>query len=384
MIKVLICDGGGTLLLPNPSPEVGEFLKSIETLGITLAVASNSTRTSVVNRFLAAGINVPKIIVTPQDTGEKKPSPKFVDEIIRRAGVARTEVAYLGDDDRTDIFCAINSRVLPFSAHYSNDAKPREYGIPVYQPKSLSDYLQTFGKQPPPLFGWTYNSGAIDARALIYSQGDLLQTLISVLKNQQDVRIGSKSVSVRTLLFHYLIIQCYMSGLVSQMDYVTVYPGHLLGSTNLLLEEFSQYMQKSFKTLYLPHLIVRHTNAQQSRMAGSGRNIFEQFKTIHINPQYQEKIHGKNLLVLDDYTTSGFSFETARQMLLQAGVGRVTTIAIAKWRNEYYESEVDTAWNAYAPFPLKEENISKVRYSGIPHPPADRFFNDVIWRVYSS
>lgn len=390
MIKLLICDGDGTLGLPNPSREIREMLDNLDALGIKLAVASNSPRAEIVQRFQRANLPVPNIIVTRATTGARKPSPLFVDEVIQQSGVKRTEIAYLGDDDETDIFCATNSRVLPFSAQYSTANEPRQYGIPVNHPKALTDYLRTFSKQPEPYFGWTYQNttNQIDARTLIYDQGaELSPILRRVLKgDQENVLIGSNDVAVRSLLFHYLVSQCYMSGLVSEMDFVSVYPGHEAGTSNALLEDFSDNVRLSFRTAaFLPNLIVRHTTAPKSSQQGHARNIYDQFRTININPAYREKIAGKSVLVLDDYTTYGYSAETARKMLLMAGASKVTAVAIAKWHwDQYFEANTQKAWNAFEPCTLQQAAIPTILRHGTPNPIADNYFKNQIWTLYSA
>lgn len=62
-------------------------------------------------------------------------------------------MVFLGDDDKTDILCAINASVLPFSSHYSPAGKP-EYGLPVDSPVTFARYLETYGMQDAPFFGW--------------------------------------------------------------------------------------------------------------------------------------------------------------------------------------------------------------------------------------
>jgi len=394
MIKVVICDGKGTLGLglPRPSSEIlaqaRDFLDSLQSLDIRLAVASNSTRAVVERRFRQASLPLPDFIVTPKEVDIRKPSPVFIHTIRELADVQLCEMIYIGDDDNTDAFCAINAGVLPFTAHYSQSRTPRKYGVPVAMPKDFEDYLSTFGKQDEPYFGWTYaatcaDTGAdIDVRVLLGDHSSLTEILKTVLKKQRDLRVGSSKVSVRWLLFHYLVSQCYLSGLTSEIDWVTVYPGHEASSANVLLQHLLETLARAFRDKSVPDLLLRHEDAPKSQYRGAERNIFDQFRTIQLNPKYERTIRGKGVLVLDDFTTTGSSLETARRMLLQGGADRVVCVAIAKYRLEHSKTRISKSWDPFTPCTLEEDDVEVVLGHGRLNTRADEYFRERIWQFY--
>lgn len=391
MIKVLICDGDGTLELPRPSEGIRKLLEALPTWGIQLAVASNGSRASVLRKFQSANLPQPEIIVTPDDVGAKKPSPAFVHKVRELADVELNEIIYLGDDDLTDTFCAINAGVLPLSAHYSKAQKQRQYGVPVNQPKALYDFLHTFGRQNPPYFGWQTTGHCrdthtiIDVKALIgdHSKMGLTSTLIEVLKEQKKLTIGRTHVQVQSLLFLYLTSQIYLSGLTANIDWITIYPGHTTVQNNVILKEFSEVIAAAFRDKYPRDLLLRHQDAPQSRLLREDRRIFSQFHTIMVNPEYREQIQGKRILVLDDFTTLGYSLETARRMLLKAGAAQVTCLAIAKFKNNHARTLIANHWNPFAPCTLAETDIRTEPLSGSTHVEADDYFFKQIWAYYS-
>lgn len=394
MIKVIIFDGDGTLQFPNPSEEIRNLVSLLPGLGIKMAVASNGNRSQVVKNFSQAGMPVPEIIVTPKDVGTKptgepirKPSPQYVYVIRDLAGVELNEIVYVGDDDTTDTFCAINAGVLPLTAKYSTSDRPKDYGLSVSSPSKLEDYIKIFAKQNAPYFGWVYqdNSHKVDIRALFGDQGGLKHTLKTVLKEQQDLKIGSNNVSVTMILFLYFMTQFYMSGVAAQVGIVTVYPGHTKNSNNQVLSAYLSRISKMFrKDRFFQDLLIRHQDAPKSQFQGAARNIFDQFRTIHVNPKYRDTIQDKTVLVLDDFTTAGYSLETARQMLLQAGASKVIGLAIAKFRLSHSVAQITQPWNPFEPCMLRQEDIKVLEISGSLNSLADQYFHEKIWKFYQA
>lgn len=390
MIKVVICDGDGTLELPNPSTEIRNLVEALPSLGMKLAVASNDRKSSIVRHFYHAGLPLPEFIVTREDIGTPKPSPSFVYKIQELAGVQLNEMIYIGDDDNTDIFCAINARILPVAAKYSKSNKPMNYGLPIESPKAVLEYLSIFGRQETPYFSWSCikscrDTGShIDIHALLGDHGGLTSILKTVLKDQKDVKIGPRKTSVKDLLFLYLVSQSYLSGLIANVDLVAVYPGHKKGSLNSTLEEYSKKMTLIFRERFIPDLILRHRDSPKSQYQKAQRNIFDQFRTIMINLEYTEKIRSKRILVLDDFTTYGYSLETARRMLLQSGVEHVVCLTIAKFRNSYSATRISKSWDPFTPCALQKGDITVFDSSGTSNTLADEYFRNNIWDYYSN
>ena len=388
MVKLVICDGQGTLGLPDPSQDIYDLVSSFSELEIQVAVASNSSRRTVEGRFRSADLPVPDVIATPAEIGRKKPAPEFVYRIQELAKVQPKEVVYLGDDDRTDTFCAINAHVLPFTAHYSDSGKPMNYGIPISEPSNLTTYLSSFGKQDEPYFGWNFEANCSDTNSsievhVLFGDHDslgLTDNLKTIFKSQEEVTIGKNKLS--NIIFHYLLNHCYLSGLTHDVDWITVYPGHAKDSENQFLDRFSHLLTRIFRQRFIPDLLVRHTTAPKSQYRGSSRRIFDQFRTVLTNDSYRSKIGGKTVLVLDDFTTSGYSLETARRMLLKAGAEKVICVAIAKYRAKHSVTHISEDWDPYQPCSLEDEDIEVKNFYGDLNRTSDAYFRDGILSVY--
>ena len=389
MIKVVICDGDGTLQLPNPSTEIKQLVTFLQSSGIKLAVASNNSENAVEKNFQRAGLTLPNIIVSSERMGAKKPSPKFVYEIQNLANIELNEMCYLGDDDKTDMFCAVNAGILPLAAKYSN--RSMKYGLSINSVKELHNYLETFGRQEPPYFGWTYSTSCRDTgsdiavRVLLGNHNGLTPILRTILKNQKDVPISSGSnVYISYILFHYFVSQCYFSNLIKDIDWITVYPGHEQESLNPVLKAFSKYIAQMFRDKFIPDLIVRHQNAPKSQFQGDQRNIVDQFRTVHLKSSYREKIKHKTILVLDDFTTCGYSLETARRMLLQADADKVVCLAMAKFRNTHAFTRINESWDPFSPCEWSNKKIRVIDGYGHFNNSTDEYFKNNIWEYYKS
>lgn len=388
MIKIVICDGGGTLELPNPGAEMRGLITGLDELGIELAVATNTmSRNQVEKVFRQAGLQAPRFIATSQELGVQKPSPRFVYHIRDQSGVALSEIAYLGDDEVTDILCAINAGVLPFAALYANP--DINYGVPVGDPNAFfRDYLTSFAGQSDPYFGWGFADKCSDTDTTIRVHalfGDhkaikFTRHLTSVLKDGEDTWVGG--TRVKTILYHYLLNAIFLSGLRSDTDLITVYPSHEQNKLNPLLETYSGDFAMLFKKRFLTDLLIRHTDAPKSQYQGRMRNIYDQFQTINVNAAHGDRLQGKSILVLDDFTTTGYSLETARRMLLQAGARDVVGLAIGKWGITYSITNIEKSWDPFQPCDLDRSDINVRVSNGQLTPTVDRYFSDKIWSVY--
>ena len=58
-------------------------------------------------------------------------------------------------------------------------------------------------------------------------------------------------------------------------------------------------------------------------------DFLNQINTMQLNGK---SIEGKSILVIDDFTTAAYSFECARNLLLEAGAAEVVSVALGKYR----------------------------------------------------
>ncbi len=100
-IKVLVCDIDNTLVphdVALPSPQVKEFIKSFQEVGIQIVFISNNVEERVAK--FANGLNATYYYFA------MKPLPFKYHKMLKKFKVKRSEVAMLGDQLMTDILGA--------------------------------------------------------------------------------------------------------------------------------------------------------------------------------------------------------------------------------------------------------------------------------------
>lgn len=150
-----------------------------------------------------------------------------------------------------------------------------------------------------------------------------------------------------------------------------------------MLADFCETAALAFRDRPLHDLLVRHSDAPESKKVKQ-RKIIDQFRTILVNPDYGEAIKGKTILVLDDFTTSGHSLETARRMLMQTGARTVICVAFAKYRADHAVTYITKDWDPFEPCPLTENDILVNYPRGTFNPEADQYFWENILTIYSN
>ncbi|MEM1268404.1 MAG: HAD hydrolase-like protein [Bacteroidota bacterium] len=374
MIKLLVTDGDGTLFAPSEADYLGDFRVWLRQEGIALGVASNGQRGVILRRFADHGISPPDYIVTRADVGnKKKPSPAFVDKLMEQAGVEPRETAYIGDDERTDNYLAINSRVMPLLARYS-EGYSGKYAFPISSLYGLKRFLEVFGRQPAPYFGWVCKSDNYDFRAVISQHSRIGSQMRAVLKEHRDVQVGP-GMSLRPLLFYYTLSQCYLSGAHDGKRLIAVYPGSQPKRPNSTLAEFGELFDLTSQSNYLTDLLIREKPAPEQKKAGVRRSFGPQLETVRLNDAHKRRISGKSVLVLDDYTTSGVSLAVAHALLKQAGASKVIGVAIGKFRNKQRVVKLPAS---YDPFRVMSAGtrLEEDVLDGVQHAEADQHFYD--------
>lgn len=119
------------------------------------------------------------------------------------------------------------------------------------------------------------------------------------------------------------------------------------------------------------NLLVRYKEKDKAHMVpvmvrydeGAKHNL----ETIHLNPDFKDKIEGATICVIDDFQNHGFSFEAARNLLKAAGAKQVVLLALGVYQNDYIYEDYKLEGDLYSEGfsidgPLKKTAIQNLRF----------------------
>ncbi|HYT45456.1 MAG TPA: phosphoribosyltransferase, partial [Methylomirabilota bacterium] len=257
-----------------------------------------------------------------------------------------------------------------------------KYGIPVVTPSEFTNIIETFFLKEAL---WYYRIDDTDGSGRKVTVRSLLEP------NKPGIRDMLKSKGVRgprvirgfkssIYLSLHLFASIYLEGLHLRGEgrklTWCMYPGHK-GAYTPILNDFVKLIATQFHEQYIQDLILRHkeaihTSSVRYRIAtglhhGPAPSIDNQLRTIRLNPQKRTNITDRTVIVIDDFTTRAYSFETARNFLLNAGAKSVICICIGKYPNPYYaRSPKDgVEWDSFSPASLTDNDFIRTATNSV-------------------
>ncbi len=335
-VEAVLLDLDGTLLLPGGDavPGVPEMMEELRGAGISIAVASNRLGSEA--RLIAAGLHA-DLFLHRDIVGANKGSPLWITKVCERFGLDQNQIVSLGDSDQ-DMRSAANARVVYFHALWSTRWT---WGLPIETPGLFSLLVrECFAKK----LYWYSRLDATDRDdrsvrvfAMLDGHSPLRGDLLQFLKYNRNPKIGP--IGSKRFVMAHLLASVYGDGLSAEPDLWSIYPGSS-GGVNRIMGPYIETGAKLFKDRFFSDLLVRHTAALDSgrtrSSGGTGATFLNQINTVHVNPLYRSKIRGKCILLIDDFTTDGYSLECARNLLLEAGASDVVAAVIGRYKTRQY------------------------------------------------
>lgn len=107
-------------------------------------------------------------------------------------------------------------------------------------------------------------------------------------------------------------------------------------------------------------------------MRGEDVEFANQIDTICLNQKYQSRIQNKTVVVVDDFTSWGFSCECARNLLFQAGASEVISVNIGKYgyRHHVINPISGYTWDPYVPTTHQPSQFTSQLTAGQTNPDA--------------
>jgi hypothetical protein len=329
------------------SVELRCLLEGIEGLGQKICVFSTHPR-DVNGALRKSGLPTANCVVTQSMVGMPKGSHKWIEEAVRRLGIARHEIMYVGDEDR-DFWTASNAAIFYLHAGWCGPAPEPGSGIEIPRvgaPRGVLRFASHFLARPP---RWTYTLDVeergvqlrclADAGIMLPQSGSPGRfTLQDVLSRERDIRVGSQRA--QTLLIMHALSSLSLEGLIPRNPIIAIYPSSKPGRTSAVIESFLRPASRFFHAYYKRDLLLRGVealNTSDVRAAGKGNlvSFLTQANTVCVNREYEQLIRDNTIIMFDDFTTTGRSLEWARNLLYAAGAVRVILLTIGKYRYDH-------------------------------------------------
>ena len=93
------------------------------------------------------------------------------------------------------------------------------------------------------------------------------------------------------------------------------------------------------------NILIRHTDREKKHHSSTTTRRQDKcqsdFDTLIVNPGLVDKIRGKEVCIIDDYITKGYSAEATKHLLLAAGASKVIFLSLGKFGSEYFTTEYE-------------------------------------------
>ncbi|WP_107923530.1 phosphoribosyltransferase [Lysinibacillus parviboronicapiens] len=243
----------------------------------------------------------------------------------------------VGSSDE-DLILAANKKLLIINPGWSvkQDEKPVRYGITLSSPKKLTEAVRLIDNQ----YSWYYKL-QVDESTTVLALTSANTKSYSVTSEEREILEGFSDLLKQgdrryfNSLYFHMISGIMKDPELRSVDIWGVFPTSS-GNTNEEVEELKErcrYLtgKRNNKPVFIRHTAVgksHHTTFEKRLEVGCTKH----FNSIVLNPDYAKKVKGKTICIIDDFLTNGISFETARNLLLEAGAKKVILLALGRFK----------------------------------------------------
>lgn len=279
--------------------------------------------------------------ITKNDIGEKKGSPKWIEYIERNFSIPHNKLIYIGCGiDRKEWLTATNSSV--FYIHYTKDGihkDVKKYTLSIKNITKITKFIEIFFTYDP-LYTYKKDFNEKTKLRILFDAGVVLRDYKGESFSLQDLftydkifYLGKeKKLDARSVLFLLLIIQLWKENLASRGVIWCVYPSAKKGKVSRNIEPYLKLF-RGFTASRYDEVLVRvgdtidKSDARRKRQH-SEISFDREKNTLKVNTNL---IKNKNVIVVDDFSTTGMSLEIAKNLILSEGANSVVLCAVGKY-----------------------------------------------------
>lgn len=269
-----------------------------------------------------------------------------------------------------DIGLSANSKLLLLRADYAKEENKKEriytneYGIRIANADKLKFILDKFVSIEKP---WFYRCD-VDKTTVMFSLTNA--NTMGYTRDMDAVKIAAKfqsclkkgDESYKDEFMVYFIFSAYhLFKEIQNVDFWSIYPSSN-SSSNSDLEYFKDKLRQSFGGKPLPPIFKRTKQTIKRHSLNRAERISQgcnsELDTILIDEFYRDKLVGKTICIIDDFSNIGTSCETTRNLLRGAKVGKVIFITLGKFGTEYFKYDYSFYGDAFSGFTYKLNSTS--------------------------
>ncbi|WP_282023115.1 hypothetical protein [Priestia flexa] len=240
-----------------------------------------------------------------------------------------------------DLYLAVGKKMLLINPGWSvkKEVLPERYAITLHSPWQLLEAVRLISNQSE----WYFDLDVPEnTRVLALTSANTKN--YDVNTSEREVLDGFRSAlksgdrGYFNALYFHLISGVMKNPELREVDIWGTFPSSSSTNTNEELEELKERCRYLTGKRMSKPLFERHTTVEKSHYTDDEVRLRvgckKHFDSIVLNDFYKQKnrIRGKVVCVLDDYLTNGISFETARNLLLEAGARKVILVALGRYR----------------------------------------------------
>lgn len=280
--------------------------------------------------------------------------------------VSSSEGAYfivIGKKNK-DFELAVNNKLLFLVPQWMSDIEEKavKYGIPVNDSLQMLKFINAINNQNT----W-YSSFELPDGTLVYSLSDARYFKYAksrkekeVSKIFEDILKKGSVYNYDVYLYHFLSSISNYNTIFNDINVWGIFPsssGKLHNNEMFNFKEIVRYMMKgqplrSSEYKLYPNILCRHTPNIKTHKLKPFERISHgcklHFPSICLNPAYKKNLKGKNVCIFDDYLTHGNSFETARNLLRNAGVNKIVFVTLGTFNKDYNYQNYNFSGDIYS------------------------------------
>ncbi len=254
-----------------------------------------------------------------------------------------------------DAILAFNNQIPLFKTkkhHLGHDIdienKVDNYGIELFNTDDLINYINILSENISPYLQHDFSDqytmiSLFNANTKGYQTPEDIaykDEIQNILKYNSSENVDKNKV---LNLFNFLLLsECFNNPLLKEVRYWGTFPSSDEFNDNTTISYIKEVIRKVLnKNKSDEELLIRTKSISKKHSSNpkvrNDNKCQKDFESLKINDYYKGKLKGSTVCIIDDYTTYGYSAETAKNLLLQEGVEKLIVITLGKYGYEYNE-----------------------------------------------